>query len=87
MESDKYLSNLLICIFKGLNYFFSSVSQRNMFPMLRKKLSVTTFKNGHSRMIFIIETKDENFLFALYKYCSQVEYNDFMLETSFLKIQ
>ena len=38
-------------------------------------------------MTFRIETKDEKFLSALCKYCSKVEYNDFLLEASFLTIQ
>ena len=38
-------------------------------------------------MTFRIETEDGKILSALGKYCSEVEYNDFMREASFVRIQ
>ena len=56
--------------------------------MVGKKLYLLSLlKTGHSQMTFKIETEDGKVLSALCKYCSQVEYNDFMKEGSFVRIQ
>ena len=47
----------------------------------RETLSITTFKKWPFASDFRIETEDGKVLSALCKYCSEVEYNDFMRET------
>ena len=45
-----------------------------------RNLPITAFKYWPFANDFRIETDDEQVLFALCKYCSKVEYNDFMRE-------
>ena len=48
-------------------------------------VSITTFKKWPFTNDLRIETEDGKFLSALGKYCSEVDYNDFMREGSALK--
>ena len=50
-----------------------------------KILPITIFKKWLFANNFKIETKNGKVLFALCKYCSEVEYSDFMRESSAIK--
>ena len=64
MERDKYFSSLLHSTCEGLSSFFSSETQKKIYPIVRKIVSRITFKKWPFANDFRNESEDEKFLAA-----------------------
>ena len=76
-----------IVLARDLILSFPPRPRRNMSDGKKETVSITTFKNWPFANDFKIEIEDGKFLSVLCKYYSEVEYNDFMREASFVRIQ
>ena len=64
MERDKYFSSLLHSTCERLSSFFSSETQKKIYPIVRKIVSRITFKKWPFANDFRNENEDEKFLAA-----------------------
>ena len=63
MKRDKYFSILLYSICEGLNSFFSSVTQKKICLMIRKKPTLSPIlKKDHSQMTLELKPRMGNWL-------------------------